>query len=340
MKVKNLNYEIKNAAASTEVDVMIYDTIGEKINWMTWSLEGVTYKSFENDFNEAIASGKKINLRINSEGGNVHAGLSIYNLINRNLENDVHVYVDGVAYSMAAIIMQAVAKGNRHMAKNGMLMLHSASSEMYGSMNAAELRKTADVLDKYDDILSESIAENMGSTSEDVKAKYFNGEDHLFTAKEALAAGLIDNIVDNKPTETNPIEKLTNEFKEFTAQVKSMVTNFSNKSQNIKIMNLDQVHNILLGDAPITAEQRMEIATIVAQYNTAKYTNEEVDQKVTEATQPLETRINELEEANTEIQNKLDAASLGGGAPNGGGDSTIVVENKSKPAYQPIEYWK
>ena len=56
--------------------------------------------------------------------------------------------------------------------------------ELYKTVNAAELRDIADVLDKYDEILSISIAESMGMPVDDVLTEYFDGKDHLFTAED------------------------------------------------------------------------------------------------------------------------------------------------------------
>lgn len=150
-------------------------------------------------FNALEATCTRINIHINSPGGSVWEGLPIANAIKAS-PVDVHTYVDGVAFSMAGIIALAAPKGNVHMAKGSLLMLHSASTWGYG--NAESLKKQADDLSKYDDVLSSFVESRTGKSLEDVKASYFDGEDHFFTPSEAKADGLIDSIEDYDAKDT------------------------------------------------------------------------------------------------------------------------------------------
>lgn len=52
---------------------------------------------------EAEKAGSRIHVRINSNGGDVYCGIAIYNAI-KNSKADVHIYVDGIAASMASVI--------------------------------------------------------------------------------------------------------------------------------------------------------------------------------------------------------------------------------------------
>src|SRR5690606_26734200 len=126
-------------------------------------------------------------------------GLAIANAIKSSKKN-VHTYVDGIAYSMAAIITLAAPLGKAHMAKGSLLMLHSASTYAYG--NAEELRETADVLDKYDNALVSFVTDRTGQTLIEAKAAYFNHSDNFYTPAEALALTLIDKVEDYQASET------------------------------------------------------------------------------------------------------------------------------------------
>lgn len=141
----------------------------------------------------------RINIHINSPGGSVWEGLPIANAIKAS-SVDVHTYVDGVAFSMAGIIAIAAPKGNVHMAKGSLLMLHSASTYGYG--NAESLKKQAEDLSKYDDVLASFVESRTGKSLEDVKGAYFDGEDHFFTPSEAKADGLIDSVEDYDAKDT------------------------------------------------------------------------------------------------------------------------------------------
>lgn len=139
---------------------------------------------------EADASVTEIAIHINSSGGDVHEGLGIYNAIKAATKPTVAV-IDGVAYSMAAII--ALAANKTQIANNGMFMLHNASGMDWG--NAKQFRTTADLLDKYDNQLAVGVAAKTGLSLEEVKNLWFNYEDNFFTAQEAFGAQLVDEVL-------------------------------------------------------------------------------------------------------------------------------------------------
>ena len=73
-------------------------------------------------------------------------------------------------------------------------MVHTANGRASG--NSKELRRVADMMDVFNDSLSESVAAKTGKTVDEVKALWFDYEDHWITAKQALEFGLIDEIID------------------------------------------------------------------------------------------------------------------------------------------------
>lgn len=152
-----------------------------------------TALAFVRAFKNLEKTCERINVHINSPGGSVHEGLPMCNVIKASTK-DVHTYVDGIAYSMGAMIAISAKKGRVHMAKGSILMLHSVSTWMYG--NAQDLRDEADILDTYDDVLGGLIAGRTGKSLEDVKSEYLNHTDHFFSPDKAKAEGLIDVIED------------------------------------------------------------------------------------------------------------------------------------------------
>lgn len=182
---KDKYYEIK-AKSDTEVDIFIYSVIGR-----SWFEESVEAKNFVTDFKKLEEKYQRINIRINSPGGSIWDGLPIFNVIYSS-KIDTHTYNDGIAYSMANIVMEAGK--TRHSAKNGMFLLHSPLGGAIG--NAKLMREMAEELDKYAESLMTSIVGKNELTEEEIKEKWFDYEDHLMTAKEALEEGLIDVIDD------------------------------------------------------------------------------------------------------------------------------------------------
>ena len=155
----------------------------------------------------AAAPGAQIDLRINSIGGEVYSGIAIYNAI-RNSRGNIHIYVDGVAASMAGVI--ALCGRPVSMSKYARLMLHSVSGGCYGDRN--ELQRCLKEISALEDSLADIIAKRINIEPEAVKAKYFDGTDHWMTAEEALAAHFIDSIYDADPVEGDTPEDIYTTF--------------------------------------------------------------------------------------------------------------------------------
>ena len=142
---------------------------------------------------------KKIDVRINSRGGDVFSGMAIYNAL-RQSKSDITIYIDGVAASIAAII--ALCGKPLYMSPYAKLMLHSVSGGTWG--NASVLRQTADQMEQLQKDLSNMIAGRCGMKAKDVQAKYFDEKDHWIDAKEAVDMKLCDGIYDMETTEKQP----------------------------------------------------------------------------------------------------------------------------------------
>ncbi|MDY5688023.1 MAG: ATP-dependent Clp protease proteolytic subunit [Bacteroidaceae bacterium] len=141
----------------------------------------------------------KIDVRINSRGGDVFSGMAIYNAL-RQSKSDITIYIDGVAASIAAII--ALCGKPLYMSPYAKLMLHSVSGGTWG--NASALRQTADQMEQLQKDLAKMIAGRCGMTAKDVQAKYFDEKDHWIDAQEALEMKLCDGIYDMATTEEQP----------------------------------------------------------------------------------------------------------------------------------------
>jgi ATP-dependent Clp endopeptidase proteolytic subunit ClpP len=161
-------------------EIWLYDEIGKD-----WFGEGVTAKDFIAELN-AIKS-PKIDLHINSPGGQVFEGAAIYNAIKRHGAT-VTAYVDGIAASIASVI--ALAGSKLIMAKNAMFMMHNPSGVTVGT--AEDMRKTADILDKVRETMVDAYTEKSGKTSEEIIALL--DDETWLDAEEAQAAGFVDEV--------------------------------------------------------------------------------------------------------------------------------------------------
>lgn len=123
-----------------EAEIYLYGLIGS-----SWFGDAISARQFAEDL-KALGSVKRIDLRINSEGGEVFAGKAIYSLLVKH-EAEIVVHVDGLAASAASFV--AMAGKEIRIAEGAFMMIHNAWICTCG--DAAELRRKADVLDEIND---------------------------------------------------------------------------------------------------------------------------------------------------------------------------------------------
>ena len=175
---------------------------------------------------EAEALSGRIDVRINSNGGEVYAGIAIFNAL-KNSKADITIYVDGIAASMASVI--ALCGKPVQMSRYARLMLHSVQGGCYG--NKEEMRGCIREIESLEDTLCEMYAARMGKDKEEIRSLYFDGKDHWLRADEALALGLIDGIYDAAPLPEDSTPE----------QVFQIFNNRLHKPQNKSNMNLDEL---------------------------------------------------------------------------------------------------
>jgi len=132
-----------------------------------------------------------LEIRVNSEGGSVFAGLAIIGVIDnfKSKKNCKTVsIVEGLAASMASVI--ACAADKVVMKENAFMMLHPASSFAWG--NSEDLRRTADLLEKVDGQLRDIYMKRFNDSRE--KLNELVDAETWLTAKEAKGYGLCDEI--------------------------------------------------------------------------------------------------------------------------------------------------
>jgi ATP-dependent Clp endopeptidase proteolytic subunit ClpP len=174
-------FEIINK--SDKAEIWIYEQIGE--DW--WSGGGVTAKGFKDELLTIKAS--QIDLHINSPGGEVFDGITIYNLLKQHSAN-ITTYIDGLAASIASVIALA---GNRVvMAENALWMMHNPWGMAIG--NAEDMRAQADVLDKVGSSISLAYQSKSGKSEEEIKS-WMDSETWM-SAAEAQESGFVDEISD------------------------------------------------------------------------------------------------------------------------------------------------
>ena len=175
---------------------------------------------------EAESAYGKIDVRINSNGGDVYAGIAIFNAL-KNSKADITIYIDGIAASMASVI--ALCGKPVQMSRYSRLMLHSVMGGCYG--NKDEMRRCIAEIESLEDTLCEMYATRLGKGKDEIRSTYFDGTDHWLRADEALALGFIDGIYDADPVPEDSTPD----------QVYQIFNNRLNKPQNEEQMNLDEL---------------------------------------------------------------------------------------------------
>lgn len=171
------------AADGDAAEVYIFGDIGDD-----WFDETVSARELVLEL--AALEADHIDVYINSYGGAVSDGIAIHNALRRHPAS-VTTHIEGVAVSIASLI--AMAGDEIRMAENALFMVHAPWSVAIG--NAADMRASAEMLDQYARAMATSYVRE-GIALADIEALLQDGEDHWYTAAEALEAGFVDVVVD------------------------------------------------------------------------------------------------------------------------------------------------
>ena len=145
-------------------------------------------------FLESENPDKDIHLYINSPGGSVTAGLSIYDTM-RFIKPDVSTMCIGQAASMGAFLLSAGAKGKRYCLPNSRVMIHQPSGGAHGQ--ASDIHIHAQEILKIRDRLNRLMAEHTGQSLE--KIALDTERDNFMSAEAAREYGLVDHVLDKRP---------------------------------------------------------------------------------------------------------------------------------------------
>ena len=128
-----------------------------------------------------------INLRINSYGGSLFAGLATVDSI-RNLKSNVHSYIEGAAASAATLISVVCAK--RYIGKYSKMLIHQLSASSYGKYTELEddMENNKHLMDTIKEVYKEYTKVPMKKLNEILK------HDLWFDSKTCLELGLVDKI--------------------------------------------------------------------------------------------------------------------------------------------------
>ena len=133
---------------------------------------------------------KDISLYINSPGGSVTAGMSIYDTM-QYIKCDVSTICMGMAASMGAFLLAAGAKGKRYALPNAEIMIHQPLGGAQGQ--ASDIKIAADHILKTRTKINQILSDETGKPLDVIERD--TDRDNFMSAEEAAAYGLIDKVL-------------------------------------------------------------------------------------------------------------------------------------------------
>lgn len=197
----NKFWKFENKVSSEGASTLYLD--GD-ISSVTWWGDEVTPEEFRAELRQMKGD---LTVHINSQGGDVFAGVTIYNALKDYGKGKVTVKVDGLAASIASVV--AMAGDEIIMSPGSMMMIHNPWSMGVGS--ADELRKAADTLDEIREAILPIYTDRSGQTQETVQELMDN--ETWMTAEKAVELGFADTVQKAKveePKEDEQEDKVTN----------------------------------------------------------------------------------------------------------------------------------
>ena len=137
---------------------------------------------------------KDISLYVNSPGGDVYAGLAIYDTMTF-VKPDVRTICVGTAMSMGAVLLAAGTKGKRSALPNAKILIHQVWTGQFGGQASDVEIRAREVLDlkrRVEQILADHTGQPLDRVSQDTD------RDHFMTAADAVEYGLIDQVLDHR----------------------------------------------------------------------------------------------------------------------------------------------
>jgi ATP-dependent Clp protease, protease subunit len=150
-------------------------------------------------FLESENPDKDISFYINSPGGSVSAGLSVYDTM-QFIKPDVSTLCMGMAASMGAFLLTAGAKGKRFSLPNSRILIHQPSGGAQGQASDIEIqaKEILYLRERLNKIMSEKSGQPLERIVKDTD------RDTIMSAEEAVAYGLIDKVMESRAQVATP----------------------------------------------------------------------------------------------------------------------------------------
>ncbi len=197
--LRNMNQLVPMVVEQTPRGERAYDIysrlLKERVIFLTGPIEdyGANLVVAQMLFLEAENPDKDIHLYINSPGGSVTSGMSIYDTM-QFIKPDVSTLCIGQAASMGAVLLAGGAKGKRQALPNSRVMIHQVLGGFQGQASDIEIhtKEILSIKSKLNEILAKHSGQKVDKVAKD------SDRDNFMSPDEAVKYGLIDNVVDSR----------------------------------------------------------------------------------------------------------------------------------------------
>lgn len=263
----------------------------------SWFEDDVTPKLFREELAQHPGA---VTVRINSPGGDVSAGVSIYNMLNEH-NGEVHVKVDGIAASIASLI--AMAGDKITMLPGAMMMVHLPWTIAAG--NSDDMKQVVEVLEKTGESMIPIYSARTGLSEERVE-ELLKAETWM-TAEDAVELGFADEAIEAKTSLANAMAKIT----ELTASTQSAIMQPVMSIKGAKAEVKDDTDTTekpaeVVTEEPETQNAEAEAETTEAQEVTEPVA-EQTKQSVEKETKAMSKEIAESQVLEPKAQANVDA---------------------------------
>jgi len=196
---RNTNQLVPMVVEQTPRGERAYDIysrlLKERVIFLTGPIEdyGANLVVAQMLFLEAENPDKDIHLYINSPGGSVTSGMSIYDTM-QFIKPDVSTLCIGQAASMGAVLLTGGAKGKRQALPNSRVMIHQVLGGFQGQASDIEIhtKEILSIKSKLNEILAKHSGQKVDKVAKD------SDRDNFMSPEDAVKYGLIDNVVDSR----------------------------------------------------------------------------------------------------------------------------------------------
>lgn len=200
INISGAHYAMAKDNETESAEIKMYGEVVEErpIDWWTGKpIEGdfIVSSDVIKDI-EKLEKCKKLNIRINSIGGSVHAAILIHNRLREMSRNGTEITcsVDGVAMSAGSMIM--CAADYISVSSSSLLMIHKSRAFLFGWYSADDSRKIAEESDSYDKVIVAAYKRKTGLDEEELLAMM--SETTYLTGDEAKEKGFADEIYESE----------------------------------------------------------------------------------------------------------------------------------------------